>query len=59
MYAATSKIVALYVMTNDIRGKIAIKNLPIQPGINKNDHRSGGAVKEVFPYICIKHIIKL
>ena len=26
---------------------------------NKNDLRSGGAVKEVCPYICIKHIIKL
>ena len=26
---------------------------------NKNDHRSGGAVKEGCPYICIKHIIKL
>ena len=27
--------------------------------INKNDHRSGGAVKEGCPYIFIKHIIKL
>ena len=25
----------------------------------KNDHRSGGAVKDGCPYICIKHIIKL
>ena len=28
-------------------------------GKNKNDHRSGGAVKEGCPYICIKHTIKL
>ena len=27
--------------------------------MNKNDHRSGGAVKEGCPYLCIKHIIKL
>ena len=27
--------------------------------LNKNDHRSGGAVKEGCPYLCIKHIIKL
>ena len=26
---------------------------------NKNDHRSGVAVKEGCPYLCIKHIIKL
>ena len=26
---------------------------------NQNDHRSGGAVKEGCPYLCIKHIIKL
>ena len=26
---------------------------------NKNDHRSGGAVKEGCPSICIKHMIKL
>ena len=25
----------------------------------KNDHRSGGAVKEGCPYLCTKHIIKL
>ena len=28
-------------------------------GTNKNDHRSGGAVKEGCPYLCIKHKIKL
>ena len=26
---------------------------------NKNDHRSGGAVKGVRPYLCIKQTIKL
>ena len=26
---------------------------------NKNDHRSGGAVKEGCPHICIKHIINI
>ena len=41
-----------------VRGK---KGQNINPYIttwkNKNDHRSGGAVKEGCPYLCIKHII--
>ena len=27
--------------------------------LNKNDHRSGGAVKGGYPYLCIEHMIKL
>ena len=27
--------------------------------LNKNYHRSGGAVEEGSPYLCLKHIIKL
>ena len=41
--------------------KLELKDIPsvLQHYHNKNDHRSGGAVKEGCPYICIKHIIKL
>ena len=48
-------IVFLYAMCAVLK----IDRQVVLGGTNKNDHRSGGAVKEGCPYLCIKHIIKL
>ena len=48
---------ALYFAWHNIPSSFNFENSDVKN--NKKDHRSGGALKEGCPYICIKHIIKL